>query len=128
LRGSSIKYPLTSYELLERLNELLQYEINFTEQAIDILYYLLVVITGEEVRQVVTQYPKIVFWSKIKIKVWLELLCFIVVCGFNILHYGSVSVRLFEKSRFRFSFRFQLSASATQRTMNGFLCFNALQR
>ena len=68
------------------------------------------------------------------------------VCGFNILNYGSILVRLFEKPRFRFGFRkteprfrfgsvlffvlfsFQLSASATQRTMNGFLCFNALQR
>jgi len=28
----------------------------------------------------------------------------------------------------RFGFGFQLAASATQRTMNGFLCFNALQR
>jgi len=49
-----------------------------------------------------------------------------VVCGFNILHYGSVSVRLLEKPRFRFGF--QLSALATQRTINGFLCFKALQR
>jgi len=71
----------------------------------------------------------------------------LVVCGFNILHYGSVSVRFFENAvlvlfrfrkcepRFRFGsvlffvlFCLQLSSSATQCTMNGFLCFNALQR
>jgi len=63
-----------------------------------------------------------------------------VVCGFNILHYGSVIWKTavsvfvnpncgFGSDRFIFGlFCFQLSASVTQRTMNGFLCFNALQR
>jgi len=53
----------------------------------------------------------------------------VVVCGFNILHYCSVSVWLFEKPRFRVRFYFLFcSVFSTQRTMNGFLCFNALQR
>jgi len=69
-----------------------------------------------------------------------------VVCVFNILHYGSVVWKTALSVRFGFGFRepeswfrfgsvlffvlfcFQLSASATQRTMNVFLCFNALQQ
>jgi len=37
--------------------------------------------------------------------------------------------RMVSDVRFQyFGFGFQLSASGTQRTMSGFLCFNALQR
>jgi len=42
--------------------------------------------------------------------------------------YDSVVLKTAVSVRFRFGFGFQLSASATQRTMNGFVCFNALQR
>jgi len=52
----------------------------------------------------------------------------LVVCVFNILHYGSVVWKTAVSVSFFDLFRFQLSASATQRTMNGFLYFSALQR